>query len=107
MPIPGIESAIGSLVLELCWRDTQSKTDGELLNEYLVRRHEASIATLVRRHGPMVRGVCRRILGNVADAEDACQGAIIVLVRKSHALETAGQRRGPVPTCRPEKTVDT
>ena len=46
-------------------------TDERLLDDFVERRAEDAFAAIVRRHGPMVRGVCRRVLRNDADADDA------------------------------------
>src|SRR5437763_2284216 len=67
-------------------RDGAGLTDGQLLEDYLSRRDEAALAALVQRHGPMVWGVCRRVLFNHHDAEDAFQATFLVLVRKAASI---------------------
>src|SRR6516162_6081112 len=67
-------------------RDCAGLTDGQLLEDYISRRDGAALAALVQWHGPMVWGVCRRVLGNDHDAEDAFQATFLVLVRKAASI---------------------
>ncbi len=61
-------------------------SDTELLERFHHQREEAAFTLLVQRHGPMVLNVCRRILGNVHEAEDAFQATFLVLVRKGGTI---------------------
>jgi len=61
-------------------------TDGQLLGRFVERREGAVFEAIVRRHGPMVRGVCRRVLRDPHDADDAYQATFLVLARKAASI---------------------
>jgi RNA polymerase sigma factor (sigma-70 family) len=67
-------------------RDGAGLTDVQLLRDYVHRRDGAALSALVHRHGPMVWGVCRRVLGTLPDAEDAFQATFLVLVRRASSI---------------------
>ena len=66
--------------------DDAKRTDAELLRRYVVERHEASFTMLVHRHGRTVHAVCRRMLRQHADAEDATQAVFIILMRRAGTI---------------------
>jgi RNA polymerase sigma factor (sigma-70 family) len=61
-------------------------TDKQLLERFIRRRDETAFEAIARRHGPMVMGVCRRVLRNRHDAEDAFQATFLVLVCKAASI---------------------
>src|SRR5262245_42678971 len=81
-----MSSVLGHLRRAVLLRETTTLTDGQLLERFLSCREEAAFAVLVRRHGPMVLGVCRRVLGHEQDAEDAFQATFLVLVRRAASV---------------------
>jgi RNA polymerase sigma factor (sigma-70 family) len=74
----------------LAKQDVAGMTDGDLVERYLHRQDETAFEALMQRHGPMVMGVCRRVLGNSHDAEDAFQATFLLLVRKGASLRSPG-----------------
>jgi RNA polymerase sigma factor (sigma-70 family) len=60
--------------------------DGQLLQQFAHHRDEAAFAALVDRHGPMVLGVCRRVLRDPHDADDAFQATFLVLAHKARSI---------------------
>src|SRR6516164_2966712 len=60
--------------------------DADLLERYILQRDEAAFEALLHRHGPLVFGVCRRLLYNAHDAEDAFQATFLILARKAGSV---------------------
>ncbi len=60
--------------------------EGELLDRFIAARDESAFAELVARHGPMVLAVCRRLLHDPTDVDDAFQATFLVLIRKASGL---------------------
>jgi RNA polymerase sigma factor (sigma-70 family) len=61
-------------------------TDADLLQHWVTRRDEAAFEVLLWRHGPIVLGVCRRLLSQPSDVEDAFQATFLALVRKASSI---------------------
>src|SRR5262245_36519678 len=61
-------------------------TDRQLLQRFAAHQDGDAFAALLHRHGPMVLGVCRRVLDDFHDAEDAFQATFLVLARKAGSL---------------------
>jgi RNA polymerase sigma-70 factor (ECF subfamily) len=68
----------------------EGPSDAELLRRFAADRGEEAFALLVKRHGPLVLSVCRRVLGIVQDAEDAFQATFLVLARKAGTIQNPG-----------------
>src|SRR5262245_22264799 len=62
-------------------------SDAQLLRQFAACRDERAFAALLERHGPLVFGVCRQLLG-VHDAEDAFQATFLVLARKAGSIRS-------------------
>jgi RNA polymerase sigma factor (sigma-70 family) len=67
-------------------QDGSGLSDADLLDAFLLRRDEIAFEALLRRHGPLVLGVCRRLLRTPHDAADAFQAVFLVFVQKARSI---------------------
>src|SRR5262249_8491481 len=77
-----------TLRLRRLLRPADPAPDAELLARFIEDRDGEAFALIVRRHGPMVRGVGRRVLRNADDADDAFQATFLVLARRARAVRS-------------------
>ncbi len=65
---------------------SQSKDDGQLLTAFLANNDQVAFTTIIRRHGPMVLGICQRFLNDFHAAEDAFQATFILLAQQAGCI---------------------
>ncbi len=76
-------------------RDAETQlSDAELLRRFQAEHDRLSLELLIWRHGPLVRGVCQRLLSNAPDADDAVQATFFILVAKAHSIRQRGSLAG-------------
>jgi RNA polymerase sigma factor (sigma-70 family) len=76
----------GRFLRDLATTSRVEPPDGELVERFARQSDEAAFEALLRRHGPTVLGVCRRVLRHTQDAEDAFQATFLLLARKAGSL---------------------
>ncbi len=89
MPSRAVETVVKSVRTLLEVGTSAGLSDSQLLDRYLLRRDdaaEAAFGALVERHGPMVLRVCRGVLHDAHDADDAFQATFLILARKAGAI---------------------
>ncbi len=67
-------------------QSVKERTDLELMQQFAAERDESAFTTLVERYGPLVWGVCHRVLRDRHDAEDAFQATFLVLARQAGSI---------------------
>lgn len=77
-----LDAVLGHIRRIAATNQAKDLSDCQLLEEFSVHQDQTAFAALVKRHGPMVLGVCRHVLHHVQDAEDAFQATFLVLARR-------------------------
>src|SRR5262245_45305256 len=86
MPRGRLGSILNHLLRRVRPVSTGEVSDGELLERFAARRDEAAFELLLWRHGPMVLGLCQRLLRSDEDCEDAFQATFMTLARKARSI---------------------
>jgi DNA-directed RNA polymerase specialized sigma24 family protein len=91
MPAGSFDGVVRQLRRVVLQVEDAERGDSELLERFLADRDERAFELLIRRHGPMVLGVCQRVLRNQTDAEDAFQATFVVFLRKAVSIVPAAK----------------
>src|SRR5690348_16744013 len=86
MPVAKLKDVLRFLRTQCDAAEQRDDSDAALLERFLTRREQAALGILVERHGPMVLGVCRRILADPHAADDAFQATFVVLLRRAGSI---------------------
>jgi RNA polymerase sigma factor (sigma-70 family) len=94
MPDTSLGSVLRILGRRFAEEDRAAWSDTQLLERFLATADEAAFALLVRRHGPMVLGVCRGMLGDIHDAEEAFQVSFLLLIQRAGSIRKTASLAG-------------
>src|SRR5437899_2900131 len=81
-----LDAVLGHIRMLAATNQAADLTDCKLLEEFSAHQDQTAFTALVKRHGPMVLGVCRHVLHHLQDAEDAFQATFLVLARKAPSI---------------------
>src|SRR5207244_3820772 len=88
MPANPVNQILDHLRRTELLREEEKLSDSRLLEAFVRQQDSVTLEAIVRRHGPMVWGVCRRSVRDYHDAEDAFQATFLVLVRKAASIHS-------------------
>jgi hypothetical protein len=100
MAVLSLNKIVTQLRRTVLLSDRGDLSDGQLLAQFVSQHDEDAFTALMRRHGPMVLGVCGRLLGNVHDADDAFQATF-----PPRAGPLLGRGRAPCGPCRDPRAL--
>ena len=94
--MPKATSAVSAMLIQIAKGNDSvaGQPDDKLLARFVTNRDGEAFAALVRRHGPMVLAVCRRVSGDAHLADDAFQAVFLVLARRASDVKPGGAVRG-------------
>src|SRR6266849_10201008 len=81
-----LDAVLGHIRRIVATNKAKELTDCQLLEEFSIHQDQTAFTALVKRHGPMVLGVCRHVLHHLQDAEDAFQATFLVLARNAASI---------------------